>query len=197
MLGTRPTRWSAWAVAPRCEPIGRPAIRHATLRSDDRLIHGFVLPFLRSRAICCRQVCVTHAAAASGDAVCWGGFHAAWMAARSRPISARSSATCPHNCHAIAASDSASPPAWASVSFRGRGEHRLRCQHRALISSWGEVRWRCLVKWSGVLRWVTILRRGWLGGVRRSLRLAGRRVRRSRARHHVYRSRLERNSRVR
>src|SRR6266571_8645273 len=42
------------------------------------------------------------------------------MAARSRAISARSSPTAPYNCQAIAASDSASPRAWASVNSAAR-----------------------------------------------------------------------------
>src|SRR5712692_4038040 len=42
------------------------------------------------------------------------------MAARSRAISARSSPTAPYNCQAIAASDSASPCAWASVNSAAR-----------------------------------------------------------------------------
>src|SRR5260370_22370659 len=48
------------------------------------------------------------AAATAGDAVSCGRVHAAWMAARSRLISARSAPAAPYNRHSIAASDTAS-----------------------------------------------------------------------------------------
>src|SRR5215469_8416798 len=96
----------------------RAALERMRIRYLPTTLHWPEAPFWTSR----RSWEILPAQAAAGARDIWpcGRLHAEWMAARSRPISARPSPASPSSRQAIAASDTASPSASASISSAAR-----------------------------------------------------------------------------